>query len=108
MFTLERGGLVHYLTHINEEHRACRTGCGSYEEPWPQDIIEDAPLTCLACLTTTDEDILRAEREDYVDRDIRERGDEVVMRCGSKHLDSIVADERCKHCGYRHRMEFKR
>ncbi len=107
MFTLERGGLVHYLTHINDEHRACRTGCGSYEEPWPRDIIEDAPLTCLTCLTTTDEDILRAEREDHVDRDIRERGDEIVMRC-SNHLYHVDDDGRCSRCGYRHKMEFKR
>jgi hypothetical protein len=108
MYTLARDGLWHRLTHINEEHRAARTGCGQYLEPQPKDVVEDAPLTCLACLTTTDEDIMRAEREQHVDRDIRERGDEVVMRCGSKHLDGVDDDARCVHCGYRHRMEFKR
>jgi len=107
MYTLIRAGLVHWITHINEEHRAARTGCNRYEEPWPKDIVEDAPLTCLVCLTTTDADVRRAERDDHVDRDIRERGDEVVGRCGAKHLGVLGDDARCAHCGYGHQMEFK-
>jgi len=108
MYTLIRDGLVHWPTHINEEHRAARTGCGQYFEPQPAEVSEDAPLSCLTCLTTTDEDVMLAERVDHVDRDIRERGDEVVMRCGDNHLYHCEDDGRCSRCGYRHRMEFKR
>jgi len=98
----DKCGVVHSITHLNEEHRAARTGCNLYAEPWPKNIIEDVPLTCLVCVTVTDEDIRRAERDDHVGRDIRERGDEVVMRCGAKHREQVDADDRCAHCGYRH------
>ncbi len=99
MMTWREGDVVHRVTHINEEKRAGRLGCGRYVEPWPKDIA-DEPVTCLMCAVVIDEDILRAERDEHVDRDIAERGDEVSARCGEQHREQVDANDRCVRCGY--------
>jgi len=99
-------GMSHWVTHINKEKRAGRIACGQYIEFWPPDVSEDAMLTCLICIGTTEEDVGRIERVENIDRDVNERGDDVVMRCNN-HLYHKDEDGRCSRCGYYHRMEFK-
>lgn len=96
-------GMVHTLSHVNNEKRAGRTFCSRYVEFWPKDLVEDVAVTCLTCLVepTHSEVIERAQR------DVDERGDDIVMRC-QDHLYHRDEDGRCSRCGYYHRMEFKK
>lgn len=88
--------LVHEFSHLNRERRAGRTWCGHYVEFWPKDLVEDAVVTCLAC-------IARPGIVDTFDNPIaiQERWEDIVRNCGeNRHNLRRDALGNCVECGY--------
>lgn len=102
MSVMYSDGLVHELSHVNREKRAGRTWCNRYIEFWP-DHLQDIPVTCLLCIARP---ALTAKEEAEAQRDVDERGDDIVMAC-KHHFRTTQEDGSCTHCGYSHKMEFK-
>lgn len=89
-------GLIHELTHVNEEQRAARTRCGQYIELWP-DAVEQAEYpTCLGCLGAPDIDVATWRK---AHEDVNERWQDVVRHC-TNHLYHRDEQGRCSRCGY--------
>lgn len=104
MSTIFKDGVVHAFSHINEEKRAGRTWCGRYVEFWAHDLCDDTvPVSCLTCLSQPQ---LTVEEWRNAHRDIDERGDDIAMRCGTKHRERVDEHDRCTWCGYRQVLQF--
>jgi hypothetical protein len=115
MITWAEGAVVHHVTHVNPEKRAARLMCNRYVEFWPADVTEDLPVTCLTCIAEPPIDVeawrtpilagkvsekQRQYLQQNIQRDVDERGDEVVFRCGERHGSRRTSDARCAECGY--------
>lgn len=86
--------IIHTLSHVNFEKRACRTLCGRYEDVFPDDVEAQAVTTCFSCLSVP----LVVER----DSNVEDRWEDRVRRCAldGMHLVQADNDGYCFACGY--------